>query len=443
LLEVEDAGGADAALTELAAAPKVVLLSDAVARRYDAPAWVNTARDRLIDGTAGPLSTALASMHPDGHVREAAVAAMARGARPEFVPFLVLRSTDWVGAVAGRARGALGELLEADPGRFLPVAAPIAALIGRRLRARSATGQVTAAVYAAPGPLLRRLIESADATLAIPALHAAVARRDLRAGDLAAIVTRTRDVLVARVAAEYAAREALWSGRHAVLDSLVASRTPAVRVLGLTGYVRAGQPEVAVGHLADDNALIRALARDAARRTGIDAAGWYRAAATVQPVSPGALRGLAECGTAADAEMLHGHLTDASPRVRQAAVHGLQVLDAVDPARVRGLLADPTGRVVDQTVKALRPHARSVPEQDLWAQLDSTVRIHRRAAYALLACHAEWTPLRAALPLTQDSDPALARRGHADATRLMRRHQRSDMPADLIALAEKAGVPSS
>jgi hypothetical protein len=42
------------------------------------------------------LNAALASLHPDGRIREAAVAAMGRRMRPEHVPFLMERTVDWV-----------------------------------------------------------------------------------------------------------------------------------------------------------------------------------------------------------------------------------------------------------------------------------------------------------------------------------------------------------
>ncbi|MCW2506551.1 MAG: hypothetical protein JWO79_4835 [Actinomycetia bacterium] len=438
LLDLEAAGESDAALEVLAGAPRVVVRADTAARGYLVPNWATIAADRLTSSTAGPLGTALASLHKQGRVREAAVEAMTRAPIPAFVPFLVVRGADWVPVVRYRARGALAELLDADPRTYLPVAAPIAALVGRRTRGRPVAAQVTATVYGAPDALLRDLAGSAGATLAIPALHAAVARNLLRPAELAAIANRVRSAPVARAAAEYAARAAIWTGRHAVLESLAGSRTASVRALGLTGYVRAGLPDRAAGSLADPAATVRALARDAARRASIDILSWYRAAVAADPVAPGALLGLAECGTAADAELLYSRIADASPRIRRAAVQGLRILDAADPGRLSGVLADPSGAVVREAVKALRANADAVPADLLWAQLGSPELIHRRAAYILLARQAGTAPLHAALLISEDSDPVLARRGRADAARLSTGHEEAR-----AALAPQAGPVSA
>ncbi|MEV6305177.1 hypothetical protein AB0M02_37595 [Actinoplanes sp. NPDC051861] len=57
-----------------------------------------------------PLSWALASLHPNGYVREAAVAAMGRAPRFEFVPFLVERAVERVDAVRSAALAALRQI---------------------------------------------------------------------------------------------------------------------------------------------------------------------------------------------------------------------------------------------------------------------------------------------------------------------------------------------
>ena len=56
---------------------------------------------------AYPAALGVASSHPDGYVREAAVKALATHTTGQEIPFLALRANDWVGPVAARA----GELL--------------------------------------------------------------------------------------------------------------------------------------------------------------------------------------------------------------------------------------------------------------------------------------------------------------------------------------------
>src|SRR5690349_10587266 len=79
------------------------------------------ARRCEIDGLPGtgkePLTWVLASLHPDGHVRESAVAAMGRVPRPEFVPFLVERAVERVDTVRGAALSALREMLADESAR--------------------------------------------------------------------------------------------------------------------------------------------------------------------------------------------------------------------------------------------------------------------------------------------------------------------------------------
>ncbi|MDG6105600.1 hypothetical protein Daura_13365 [Dactylosporangium aurantiacum] len=83
---------------------------------------------------AGALTPALASLHPDGRVREAAVTAMGRRTRAGHLPFLVERAVDWVPQVRAAAHGVLRTLLERRP-QLLAPAGPAAARVARRRHA--------------------------------------------------------------------------------------------------------------------------------------------------------------------------------------------------------------------------------------------------------------------------------------------------------------------
>jgi hypothetical protein len=104
-----DSGVARQALGVLQARPRVVARLDEYARRtlrgsaYYSPV-INRAAQRLRDDTAGPIAVALASTHRDGHVRQRAVERMLTVPNPQWMPFLVLRSADWVKPVRDRAR---------------------------------------------------------------------------------------------------------------------------------------------------------------------------------------------------------------------------------------------------------------------------------------------------------------------------------------------------
>ena len=69
------------------------------------------------------VAWALASLHLDGHVRQAAVAGMAARPLPVYVPFLVERAVEWVEPVRGRSLAALREMIAEQPGRYRPLLA--------------------------------------------------------------------------------------------------------------------------------------------------------------------------------------------------------------------------------------------------------------------------------------------------------------------------------
>lgn len=59
----------------------------------------------------GALAAELLSMHPDGYVREAAVARLARADSARAFPLLLVRAADWVGPVRERAQAAVRDRL--------------------------------------------------------------------------------------------------------------------------------------------------------------------------------------------------------------------------------------------------------------------------------------------------------------------------------------------
>lgn len=90
--------------------------------------------DRLGRFGAGVLVPVLASLHPDGRIREAAVTAMARRLRPAHLPFLVERAVDWVPEVRTAAHDVLRTQLGRRP-ELLPQAKSAYARIARRKHA--------------------------------------------------------------------------------------------------------------------------------------------------------------------------------------------------------------------------------------------------------------------------------------------------------------------
>ncbi|GAB7039475.1 MULTISPECIES: hypothetical protein [Catenuloplanes] len=390
--------------------------------------FTDTAARRLTNGTAGPVSIALASMHRDGWVREDALARMASSRSPMWTPFLVLRSGDWVRQVRDRARTAVTETLATADAPHLGLALDMALSMRVRHRGGFSHAQAVAvAVTAHEGartellmsgpPYRRRFVFALGQGLGwwSPERMLRLARRD-------------RDRLVRGGAAEAVCRDALWTGQDDRLLALAGSRYAQVRALALTGLARLGRHETVAGHLDDPGVLVRAIARDSARRAGLDAAGHYRAALSAARPATGAIAGLAETGTDRDAALLHGLFGHADARIRAAAVSGSRRLGVPPVALLLPLLRDPAAAVVREAATALLPLPRAVPES-LIGELLTDPRVElRRAGHRLSRARGTEALLRAGLALIDDPDPGLAGRAAADVTRIARS---PGAPADL------------
>ncbi|WP_244200572.1 hypothetical protein [Micromonospora arborensis] len=433
LLEV-DAIGAEAdsrsALAAVAADPALVVRLDDNVRRapaygpYREPAMRRVAR-RFTDASSGPLATALASMHGDGRIRERAVAAILVRPGPEMMPFLVLRAGDWVTPVRERARAGLAMLLSEDPGAWIPAVLPTVLRLDERLRGGFAVNQVRAAMFALTAQVWRGLLGSGSPRERRFLFRTGLAQGWLPLPDLVVNALTDRDVVVRSVAAEAACREAVWTRRPDVLRRLARSTRREVRVVALTGLVRGGHDGEVAAYLDDDAPLVRAVARDAARRLGMDAREHYRHVVGIDDPALGAIAGLSEIGSAADAALLRPLLAHPSARVRAQAVRALRLLDAVVAAELAALVRDPSPAVVREVATALRPLAATLPPDLPWELLADTRVELRRAGYRLLHGRGTDVGLRAGLIAALDVDPRLAERGRADVTRLARDYERA------------------
>ncbi|MFI6259835.1 hypothetical protein ACIBCL_27525 [Micromonospora zamorensis] len=428
LLAVDAVGDEEAAWSAVALVagmPELVVRLDEHARSapwrggYQEPALTRVSA-RLSGDAPGPVATVLASMHGDGRIRERAVATMTGRPRAEAMPFLVLRTADWVKPVRDRARAGLAVLLADDPAAHLPAVVPVVLRLEARLRAGFAVAQVRAAVFAATEQVWRGLLDSGGRRQRRFVFDIVLAQGSLRLPDLVALAESDPDVRVRARAAEAACREAVWTRRLDALKRLARSARAEVRVVALTGLVRAGQDAEVAAYLDDDAPLVRAVARDAARRLGTDAREHYRSAVGTGEPASGAIAGLAEIGSVADGPLLQRLLGHEQARLRAQAVRGLRLLDAVGVGEMAALLQDPSPAVVREVTAALRPVAGALPPALAWELLrDGRVEL-RRAGYRLLRGRGVGAELRAALILAVDSDPRLAERGTADATRITR-----------------------
>ncbi|TYC22461.1 hypothetical protein FXF52_20670 [Micromonospora sp. MP36] len=344
---------------------------------------------------------------------------------PEVTPFLVLRTGDWVKPVRDRARSALALLLADDPGTYLAAALPTALRLDAWLRGGFAVTQVQAALRSAPAEVWRGLLGSGGRRQRRLVFEVVLAQGRLRLNDLVTCAETDPDVRIRARAAEAACREAVWTRRVDLLRRLARSVRAEVRVVALIGLVRAGQDRDVVAYLDDDAPLARAVARDTARRLDIDAGEHYRNAVSSEGPVLGAIAGLAETGSAADAPLLRPLLSHPQARVRAQAVRALRLLESVVPEELLPLLRDPSLAVVREVTAALRPMTDALPPDLPWELLGEDRVELRRAGYRLLSGQGVAVRLRVALMLALDPEARLAERGKADATRLARNGART------------------
>ena len=428
--------------------PALLVRLDGLARRRDDAgylavrpgAWVDQARDRFnaAERCLDPAVLAVASMSADGRVRERAVVAFGARPVPELMPFLVLRTADWVGPVRERACAALAIALHRDP-RCLDFAGPMAARLAGRSRADFALSQVHAVLPRLTDNQFARLLTSSQPLLR--RLAATQARR-LRLPELVRVALDESDPSARDLLAEAAAREAVWSGRPEFLHRLAAAASADVRAIALVGLLRAGLPDEAAEHLADANGMVRATARFAARSAGIDALERYRALLGRERVAPGAVLGLAEAtangtnGSEAARELVEPYLAAAAPQMRAAAVTALRLLGVTEPALITPLLADPAPVVVRAVVAALETTGASVEASRLLELLADPARAGgaRRALYRL--CQRQHAAVRLAAGLVAlaaaEADPKLVAWAAADLREMTvpSRRQRRTLPLD-------------
>lgn len=385
--------------------------------------WVDMRPDRLRrNAPSGWLRTpyfGLASLHNDGHVREAAVQELALERTGDEIPFLVLRLNDWVAPIRHRAEAAVRERIRAEFahawGRALPL------VLGLDARGRHQAAFVVADVVG----LLVAMPDALRSVLTFPdrAVRRAGHRVALDAGGEAAHLAARLAVDDADLIVRLATADALRSGRLVDAEAeaaLLSDPVVGVRRRVLLGLVGRDAPEADAalrGALLDESAGIRRDARFyLARRTGesIGAEVYREALVGSAPASVlrGALGGLAETGDAADAASALSFLDDDRPSVRAA---GLQTLLALDPdphaPRILRMVEDPASRVVRTAVRAVASGRLSVEDSEAtlarWHREGDGVQV--REAFRALAALPYWTRLPYVLSAYDASDPRIAR----------------------------------
>jgi hypothetical protein len=372
---------------------------------------------------ATPGAGLLLTMHPDGHVRQAAVELLAATGGVDALPALLVRTTDWVPEVRAVAIAAVDRLVAAGLAadtvvHALPLLDQLAAPDRRGARW---VAEVRDRLVATLGDddLVAALGRS-GAGEARAAARELVARGALDDGVVAAALAAGDDVVARTVArAAFAADP----DDEAVLARLAASRLADLRATALHHRLTTGEAAVADAAarsaLLDRASLVRALAQRHLARAGVDLVALHR---TLLADDPRAVRGLAEVGGPDDADVVVPLLDDPEPRVRALALLASCRLRPADgPAVAVPRLQDPEPVITAAARRALRDVRLPPATVDLLAAAVADSRPHaRRALVGVLHDQDRWDRLVVALRLLRrdgpdDGDPDDDLRARAEA----------------------------
>jgi hypothetical protein len=409
-------GAAERLLAE--ADPRLWSALDISTRRswWHAPLWTFVAVRRLMSGEPQPLELVLAACHPDGHVREAAMARISEVPPAVFGPILALRAADWVPQVRDRARLACHRWLNDAPSSALLALGPVALAVEQRHVGGWLADTMRTLLRQGPREVLAAGLAARDWRTRRTAYRSGLAVGRIDLDQMLRGALTDPDLPIRIACADAAIRHGRAAGGRDVVLRLLASRTAAIRADAVHTLGLAGELEVARAALLDRNPLVRATAQAITRRAGIDPAAHYRALVTSQhPPDPAAIAGVGETGVATDQDLLHPWLAHPRSRGRAETVRALRRLGAEPVTPLITMLVDPAPAVVRQVTLSLRPRAAALDEHLLRGFLAPTHARHVRvAAYRLLRGHDTWTRLAVDLQLANDGDIRLRGQARAD-----------------------------
>ena len=383
----------------------------------------------------------LASFHPDGYVRESAVAALDSRGNDESLPYLLVRLNDWVTPVAERARSAV--MRRVDDGADAWVAClPLVA------RLRDTTRRDHAEVVDAVFALLRQPSNRAALDAGCASSDRTTRRLCYRlawegaGSDLASVLTRglrNNDPIVRF--------EALRTASERLDD---ASLAPLLDVAAMDAFMPVRRETLLIGAdrfpgtalhrakraLLDPSPSIRELARYIVGKhdARFDSASAYRVLlGGVDDTSIAvALAGLGETGSASDSVLVSPFLAHARIPVRAQAVQTLGRLsaDTHGDAFVRAL-SDASPRVAHAARDVLLRNPSLIDYQTIVATMRSAPHVHsRRDAMRLGEALGKWPGLMLWLEAAASDELALAEEARERIGRwIQRANRRSTAPS--------------
>ncbi len=357
------------------------------------------------------------ALFADGRTREQAVRLLAESRSLAALPVLGLRAADWVPQVREAARAAILDRLSDDfDGADLTTIAPMALHLARRSHGRWLAEQITDRLV---GPsyerVVNRLLTSSNLGLRRASYQALSTTGTLGLERAVHGALHDRDIVIRSRCAETAARLAVDAGSAPPMRHLLASTTPLVRAVALGALNRLGEQKAIEATLADRSALVRGTARFYLKPHGVDFAGIYRQllAGDADAVTPGAVAGLAEVGSASDTDVILPFLGHPRVKIRVEAIRALQAIGpAVDTDDMLALIeANQSPAVTRQATSAILARGAGVDAGRLLALLGPERPLPvRLAARHLLASRDSAWRLAVNVMLLSDPEDAVARR---------------------------------
>lgn len=382
----------------------------------------------LPDGWA---ALGLASWHPSGYVREAAVHALARRSdKGKYeIPFLLLRLNDWVPEVRRAAQDSFAARVDLRYADALVRALPLLLALRERRRVdHDALVESVLALLRSPAgrPALVRGTESSDPTVRRECFRLMLEADDgvldcellnRALGDLDVIVRGFAARSLLRLAGDVTTRTAAPAPTKVAPEALRelldrALRDPAVRIRAAVLPLAAAQPpewrhDIFDRLLCDPHAPIRTVARAELSRLvpGHDAAAHYRALLTASTNTRqlrGALPGLAESGVEEDVLLVLPWLTEPRASIRAAALHATAMLDMTSIEPLVDALRDPTKRISRAAAQiiARRPHPDLLERLIAIVHQEGVAPHVREHALDLICTTSPWLRLWALLRIT-------------------------------------------
>lgn len=363
-----------------------------------------------------PLAAAaISSMHRSGFIREEAVRRLAGIRTGEELPFLLIRSADWVEQVRKAATQAIRERLVGD---YVPT------FVDNLVLLEGESFEIGRATHLSPA--IEGFLNSSEALSQLlrglkhvdRGVRRAAARRALGSGQAALTLLDSAltqdDVVVAQGVARSAIEEVSDEDRESLLKRLFDHPFGRIRQIALMARLRffPESSEVLERALFDRQAGVRDIARSALAKEGIDVAQRYKEALTEKPYI--ALLGLGESGASADAQLAVPFIDSDQTKIRRAAARAISLLDPVGhkDALLQTFNDSSPGvsRAATQGLERARPPGIA---DALWGVLRSSQHEHHRKYAITLLTHSDrWTMLSIGLRAVVEESPDVKVAGH-------------------------------